>query len=193
MTQCRLQCWQAPWVLAFLVFLSVGCQESDQESRTQSADTRPKPANGQPSDGDATSLETVSKPESEPVASADEQHRAKIVGTWQDEYQGKRTLTVHADGTATMVVELEGVAATLYAKKLTFDETWEIQDGVLTQKLLGGKPEGRVKLIMSTMGDSSRQEILELTAERMHLRDLKGDGTIEYDWQRVGNDDASDE
>ena len=90
-----------------------------------------------------------------------------------------------------MVVELEGVAATLYAKKLTFDEEWEIQDGVLIQKLLGGKPEGRVKLIMSTMGDSSRQEILELTAERMHLRDLKSDGTIEYDWQRVCNDDES--
>ena len=57
--------------------------------------------------------------------------------------------------------------------------------------MLGGKPEGRVKLIMSTMGDSSRQEILELTAERMHLRDLKGDGTLKYDWRRVRNDDES--
>lgn len=192
MTQCRLQCWQAPWVLILSVLFIVGCQDSDPDSGTEPVDNPADPANELPRD-DATSLETESNSKTETVASSDEQHRANIVGTWQDEYQGKRTLTVHADGTATMVVELEGVAATLYAKKLTFDETWEIQDGVLTQKLLGGKPEGRVKLIMSTMGDSSRQEILELTAERMHLRDLKGDGTIEYDWQRVSNDNASDE
>jgi len=189
MTQRQLQRWQPLWVLVLSAFFAVGCQDSDQDVLTQPADVRPESANGQPSRDNASSLETTSKPE--PETSPDTLHRKEIVGTWEDEYQGKRTLTVRADGTATMVVELEGVAATLYAKKLTFDEEWEIQDGVLIQKLLGGKPEGRVKLIMSTMGDSSRQEILELTAERMHLRDLKSDGTIEYDWQRVGNDDES--
>ena len=178
------------------VVLLAGCQDRSEEDRPQAGDKTVDKTNErfeltETSRPGETPVATASAPasETEPITSPDEQHRAKVVGTWEDDYQGKRTLTVRADGTATMVVELAGVAAALYAKRMTFEEEWEIEDGVLIMKMLGGEPEKRVNLIMSTMGDSSSQEILELTAERMLLRDLKGDGTKEYDWRRVRDDD----
>jgi hypothetical protein len=42
----------------------------------------------------------------QPQASGD--LRQLVLGTWQDDYQGKRTLTVRPDGTATMLVEFDG-------------------------------------------------------------------------------------
>ena len=34
-----------------------------------------------------------------------------MLETWEDDYKGHRTLTLNADGTGTMVVELDGLAA----------------------------------------------------------------------------------
>ena len=34
----------------------------------------------------------------------DEQFRRLVVGTWEDDYQGKRTMTLKDDGTGTMAV-----------------------------------------------------------------------------------------
>jgi hypothetical protein len=48
---------------------------------------------------------------------------------------------------------------------------------------VGGEPEGRVNLIINTMGDISEQEILELTPDRMLL--LDADGETKYDWRKV--------
>ena len=112
-----------------------------------------------------------------------EPSREMILGTWEDDYKGHRTFTVRDDGTATMVVELKGMSARLYAKKMTFDEEWSIKDGRVAMKMVGGEPKSRVKLIMKAMGDSTEQEILELTSDRMHL--LDPDGKTKYDWRRV--------
>ena len=48
-------------------------------------------------------------------SSEDPQERLRrlVVGTWEDHYQGKRTMTLQSDGTGTMVVELTGVNAFL--------------------------------------------------------------------------------
>ena len=124
-------------------------------------------------------------------ADSDDKYRAIVVGTWEDDYQGHRTLTVRKDGTATMVVELEGLTATLYAKQMTFDEEWSIVDGRLKLKTVGGEPEGRVNLIINTMGDVSEQEILELTPDRMLL--LDADGETKYDWRKVPVDNSPTE
>jgi hypothetical protein len=124
-------------------------------------------------------------------ADSDDQYRSIIVGTWEDDYQGHRTLTVKKNGTATMVVELEGLAATLYANQMTFDEEWSVVDGRLKLKTVGGEPKGRVNLIINTMGDISEQEILELTPDRMLL--LDADGETKYDWRKVPVDNSPTE
>jgi hypothetical protein len=115
----------------------------------------------------------------------DEACRKLIVGTWQDHYRGTRTMTVRADGTATMVVELTGVKAALYASRLRFDMKWSLANGRLKKQTIGGDPPGRVKLILKMMGDRVDEPVLELTQERLLL--LDGDGKQKYDWKRIGN------
>ena len=112
----------------------------------------------------------------------DEQYRELVVGIWQDDFKGCRTLTVRADGTATMVVEPDGVNA-IFAARLTFEEEWTIEGGQFRQKAIGGRPETRVSLILKTMGTESEQKILELTKDRLLL--LDADGKTQYDWRRM--------
>ena len=133
-------------------------------------------------DGPATSTANLgSDGESEPPS--DERCRKLVVGTWKDEYQGQRTMTVRPDGTATMVVELEGLSAKLYANRMTFEEEWSIDGGQFKLLAVGGEPAVRVNLILKTMGNLSDHKILELTRDRMLLLDT--DGTTKYDWSRV--------
>lgn len=116
---------------------------------------------------------------------SDEACRKLVVGTWRDHYRGTRTMTVRADGTATMVVELTGVKAVLYASRLRFDMNWSLANGRLKKQTTGGDPSGRVKLILKMMGDRVDEPVLELTPERLLL--LDGDGKQKYDWKRVAD------
>ncbi|MHB8898808.1 MAG: hypothetical protein ACYC6Y_08695 [Thermoguttaceae bacterium] len=126
-------------------------------------------------------------PETGPVVAQpqnpDATHRALAVGTWQDEYQGKRTMHLRADGTGTMIVELSGLTATLFADRLEFDMVWSIEGGRMQKRTLGGRPEGKVKAILAMMGDRVDEPILELSDERLLL--LDADGKTRYDWRRA--------
>ncbi len=114
---------------------------------------------------------------------ADARYRSLVLGTWQDDYQGKRTMTLDTDGTGTMIVELSGWRAALSAARLKFNMVWSVENGRLKKRTVSGEPETRVKLILSTMGDHVDEPILELTEDRLLLLDK--DGTTKYDWKRV--------
>lgn len=116
----------------------------------------------------------------------DEEYQRQIVGIWRDHYQGDRTLTLRADGTATMVVVLHGWKAALYTSRLTFEMVWSVEGGRLKKQTTGGDPPGKVKTILKMMGDRVDEPILELTETRLLLRDQ--DGKRQYDWQRVKAD-----
>lgn len=106
-----------------------------------------------------------------------------MLGTWEDDYKGHRTLTLNADGTGMMVVELDGFAATLFAKTLTFREEWIVADGKVTMKATGGEPAGKVRLVLSLHGDSSTQRIVEVTQDRMIL--VEEPSETRFEWRRV--------
>ena len=113
----------------------------------------------------------------------DARYRSLVVGTWQDEYQGKRTMTLNEDGTGTMIVELSGWRAIMSAPRLKFNMKWSVKDGHLKKQTISGEPETQVKMILSTMGDHVDEPILELTEGRLLLLDK--DGKTKYDWKRV--------
>jgi hypothetical protein len=115
----------------------------------------------------------------------DEQFRRLAVGTWQDEYQGKRTMTLQEDGTGRMVVELDGFKAKLFAPRLEFDMVWSVDKGRLKKRTVKGEPAVTVQLILKTMGDQVDEPILELTQDRLLLLDK--DGKTKYDWRRMRN------
>src|SRR5689334_2211008 len=93
-------------------------------------------------------------------ALSDPELRRAVVGSWEDDYQGHRTMTIRADGSATMVVQLRGWKAALYASQLRFDMVWSIQGGRLAKRTTGGDPPGKVKTILKMMGDRVDEKIL---------------------------------
>jgi len=112
----------------------------------------------------------------------DERFRRLALGTWEDHYHGKRTMILREDGTATMVVELEGLGATLFAKKLTFDIEWRIEEGVLYLKTIGGAPKKKIALASRLYGDEAEEYILDLTEERFLV---EHDEDTDFEWTRV--------
>ena len=121
---------------------------------------------------------------SQPI-DADARSRKLVLGTWEDQYQGKRTMTLNEDGTGTMIVELSGWRAALSAAQLKFNMKWSVDGGHLKKQTISGEPETQVKMILSTMGDHVDEPILELTEDRLLLLDK--DGKTKYDWKRVRN------
>jgi hypothetical protein len=128
------------------------------------------------------------QPEIKPkVETEEEKRRRTLLGIWQDEYQGKRTMTLNADGTGTMLVELSGLQAMLFAAKLRFDMRWSLEDKKLKKQTVGGEPADKVNLILNTMGNTAEDAILEITDDRLLLLDK--DGKTKYDWKRVKSDE----
>jgi hypothetical protein len=126
-----------------------------------------------------------SQPSSQPTSqpALDDADLAKLViGTWTDNYKGKRTMTLLDDGTGTMLVELSGLNA-IFASKLKFNMVWSVENGRLKKRTIDGEPAGRVRMILATMGDRVDEPILELDDNRLLL--LDADGETKYDWRRV--------
>jgi hypothetical protein len=127
--------------------------------------------------------EVAQPKETQKTSDEDKRLRRLVVGTWEDDYQGKRTMTLKQDGTGTMVVDLDGVKAALFASRLTFNMKWSVEKGRLKKRTIGGTPTGRVQMILKMMGDRVDEPILELTEKRLLLLDK--DGKTKYDWRRV--------
>jgi hypothetical protein len=124
-----------------------------------------------------------SDPESDPQGT-DDRLRQAILGKWEDEYRGKRQLTVHDDGTGTMIVEPDGIGKRLFAAELRFELEWTLADGHVTMKMIRGEPKSKVQLILKLHGQEADYKILDLTNEQMLL--LDPDGKTRYDWRRPG-------
>ena len=127
--------------------------------------------------------DTPPQPDMSPGLGDDDRKQQLAVGTWEDDYQGHRTMTLNPDGTGTMMVELDGMKATLFAPRLRFDMEWSVDGERLRMQTIGGEPAVQVQLILKTMGDRVVQNILDLTEDRLRL--LDADGQTEYDWRRV--------
>jgi hypothetical protein len=113
----------------------------------------------------------------------DEDARQLVVGVWQDDYQGQRTLTVRPDGTATMVVQFEGWKARLFTPRLQIETTWAIEAGRFNRRTVGGEPADKVEFVKNRVGDTASDKIVKITAARMLLIDQ--DGQTQYDWRRL--------
>lgn len=117
------------------------------------------------------------------VADPNREFRRLVIGTWQDFHHGKRTLIVRPDGTATMIVELSGWKARLFTPRLQLEIVWSVQDGKMHRRTVGGTPADKVEFVNRRAGVAVAEPIVELTPNRMVLRDQSG--SQDYHWQRV--------
>lgn len=109
----------------------------------------------------------------------------KMLGVWEDDYQGHRILTLKSDGTGVMEVHLKGLAATLFAATLIFEEEWSVEDGTVTMIATGGEPAGKVALVLRLHGNRSTQRIVEVTDEKMIL--VEEPSGTRFEWRRLAD------
>lgn len=117
----------------------------------------------------------------------EEHQRKQVVGRWQDEYRGKRCLTIRNDGTATMVVEPDGIGKKLFAERLTFEIEWTFDDGRIVMTMTSGEPKSKTSLVMKLYGTRAEYSLLNLDDQQLLL--LDGDGATRYDWRRINEED----
>ena len=139
-----------------------------------------------PYEYDHAPIEPIRKAQIEQAATKPKSIESQLIGTWRDHYHGQRTLTLRADGTGTMVCELAGLEATLFAKKLTFQEAWYIEDGQLVMKVTGGEPKSKIDFVLKLKGDTTSQKIIELTEDRLRVHDKVE--KQDFNWQRITED-----
>lgn len=136
----------------------------------------------------------VVEPEEAPAESVDpETARLSqlIVGNWQQEFYGKRTLTVKADGTATMTILPSGVFALGFGPKIDLTMFWSVKDGHLDYGVNGGTPDDKVKLAAKTWGDHWVEKIIELNETKLDL--LSVDGSSHSIWERVPSEVSAEQ
>lgn len=118
----------------------------------------------------------ASAPATEPPA------KPEIIGSWRDDFYGKRIFHFRDDGTATMTIELDAIGQAIYGPKLTFSIDWKLENDVLTLKMTGGKPKSALAAA-KLFGETSEQRVESLDASEMKLRSL--DSNKLYTHRRV--------
>ena len=121
---------------------------------------------------EATEVKEVAEQPAMPETVPADTQRQLLLGSWSDEFYGKRVFTFAEDGTAVMTLELDSVGRMLYGPKLTFFIAWELKDGILNLQMTGGEPDGSAVALAKLFGEKSEQRIEHLAADEMRLRSL---------------------
>ncbi|MCA9015989.1 MAG: hypothetical protein KDA77_11715 [Planctomycetaceae bacterium] len=109
---------------------------------------------------------------------------AKLVGKWeQTKSTSKQILTIKENGTATMLIEPQGIWTAVLGKQVTIDIEWSLNAATLTLRAVGGKPENKLDYIKQLWGSEFVREINSIEDKMFTLRDDKGD--VSQKWIRT--------
>ncbi|QDT42397.1 hypothetical protein Pan241w_24810 [Gimesia alba] len=109
---------------------------------------------------------------------------AKLVGKWeQTKSSSKQILTIKENGTATMLIEPQGLWTAVLGKQVTIDIEWSLNAATLTLRAVGGKPENKLDYIKQLWGSEFVREINSIEDKMFTLRDDKGD--VSQKWIRT--------
>lgn len=113
-----------------------------------------------------------------------EQILAKLVGKWeQTKSSSKQILTIKENGTATMLIEPQGLWTAVLGKQVTIDIEWSLNAATLTLRAVGGKPENKLDYIRQLWGSEFVREINSIEDKMFTLRDNQGD--VSQKWIRT--------
>jgi hypothetical protein len=175
--------------------------EKTTESKSGTPATAAETASPVPSTGNSPVTKTPDAATSQAVPAEEESSTElqpklehvdprQLVGTWQDSFFGTRTLTLNADGTAQMTLELDFAGRLLYGRRLDFDMQWSVEAGRVTINILAGRPAKSAKSAMNTWG--SRYVYLLDCVEDKQIEMRDSDGSMNHRLQRVPDDETSE-
>ncbi|WP_339734985.1 hypothetical protein [uncultured Gimesia sp.] len=108
----------------------------------------------------------------------------KLVGKWeQTKSSSKQILTIDENGTATMLIEPQGLWTTVLGNQVTIDIEWSLEAATLTLRTIGGKPASKLNYIKQLWGSEFVREINSIEDKMFTLRDDKGD--VSQKWIRT--------
>lgn len=130
------------------------------------------------------------KPETKPSAADAEAARTVklLLGSWTRESYGTRTLTIHEDGTAKMVIKPSSGYSFVFGPVINIEVKWELKDGHVDYKVTGGTPADKVDLAKKTWGDHWHEKIDKLDEKTLILQGEEGD---KYEWTRIEDPERS--
>lgn len=109
---------------------------------------------------------------------------AKLVGKWeQTKSTSKQILTIEENGTATMLIEPQGIWTAVLGKQVTINIEWHLDAATLTLRTVGGSPENKLDYIKQLWGSEFVREINSIEDKMFTLRDNKGD--VSQKWIRT--------
>jgi hypothetical protein len=120
---------------------------------------------------------------------ADAQISEMLVGTWKTRAWGEQVLTNKADGTGSLDVELNRLAAIRYGRELELNLKWTVENGVLSHTLISGSPQRRVDRLIHDFGASTRYRVVEVTDSALVLEELD-DSAKRHVWEAVTENDT---
>ncbi len=117
----------------------------------------------------------------------------RMLGVWEDDYQGHRILTLKDDGSGSMVVELSGAAASLFADRLLFNQKWVFDDKqqLVTMTAVDGEPATKVNLVLRIYGREATYKVEDVTDKLLVLIDQADQKR--YEWRRAEKSAANSE
>lgn len=143
------------------------------------------PATGDPDGSTGVHASTTELLSTEAVdwEKQDAAHRDLLVGRWEQENLGKRTLDVKPDGSATMTFEPGGLLAFTLGDRLVFDAEWTLERGRLDIHVTGGTPKTKAKIALGLVGDHWNRPIEKLNQEYLAVRKEEDNSLSE--WSRL--------
>lgn len=114
----------------------------------------------------------------------------EVIGRWRDSFFGTRTLTLNADGTARMELDLDFAGRLLYGKRLDFDMKWTLEGGTITIDVIEGTPAEQAKSAMATWGSRYMYLLDNIETQQIEMRDW--DGSMSYTLRRLPDEKPSD-
>lgn len=114
----------------------------------------------------------------------------RLVGTWTTRAWGEQVLTNNPDGTASLDVELNRLAAIRYGREMELELEWTVQEGVLRHRLVSGSPQRYVDRLIHDFGASSDYRIVEVSDSEMVLEEVDNPEK-QHVWTAVVQDDAA--
>lgn len=174
-------CNSSPPTLALEAASAVSAVKSRENpksvaDKTESVKTGSPPVAELPAESveNSRSNDPVSATSDEPLPKLAHVDVRQLVGRWRDSFFGERTLTLNADGTGRMELDLDFAGRLLYGKRLDFEMTWKVMGGVVSIEIQEGHPSDAAKSAIESWGKSHKYLLDTVEDDHVAMRDSTG-------------------
>jgi len=114
----------------------------------------------------------------------DDAHPLPLLGQWSTPLYGEQIVTHNPDGTATLDMKLNRIAAIMFGKEVNVELEWSVEGDVITQKIVGGSPASSIEKLKGRYGDAFTYRIIEQSVDQLILAEISDPDDV-VQWNRV--------